>query len=510
MSGSGETDGRSLVRSAVSGIAWNWGGMVMLVGAQVGSTIASARLVSPAEFGLYAVGQAAFGLSGFFSLAAVGQGLQRRKELSHSVTGTAVTMSLGAGALFAAIMILGASLWADAWGVPDSAWVVRIFGIAAFLQAAGVVPISLIRRDLRFRSAAVMETGSLVFAMALGVALAVKFHSAASLAAGQAAGYGLLLIISALKVGHRLTPAFHPDEGKELMTFSSQVGALGFVAYLTSSLPGWFAARQFGSATLGLYSRANLLATLPGSYAVNAVYKVIYPLYGRVREDIERRNRLLEEAQVMATGLAWPAFALLAGLAPLVVHVLLGQRWAGAAPLLSLCSLGVCATIPTGLLTNFAEALGWMRILALRQVAISVAVVVALVAVSIGNGSIELMLIGVVAAQWLAYFATLTPYLGRHVLAWGRTIHEQAVHALVALGAYGVSWAAVHLTRHNSIVVQIGAGVLATALTVGSFLIFRRWIPAGRLIERRLQQVRNSTGGTAARLANPVTERDLP
>ena len=87
----------SLTRSALSGTAWNYSGAAVLVVIQVASTAATARLVEPSQFGLYATAQAAAGVFGYFTLSAVAQGLLRRPHLSPHAVGTATAISVTTG-----------------------------------------------------------------------------------------------------------------------------------------------------------------------------------------------------------------------------------------------------------------------------------------------------------------------------------------------------------------------------------------------------------------------------
>ena len=81
----------SLTRSALGGVAWTWAGSGVLVVAQIASTAATARLVAPREFGVYATAQAAAGIAGYFTMGALGSGLQRRSQLGEKTAGTAMS-----------------------------------------------------------------------------------------------------------------------------------------------------------------------------------------------------------------------------------------------------------------------------------------------------------------------------------------------------------------------------------------------------------------------------------
>jgi PST family polysaccharide transporter len=480
----------SLTRSALSGVAWNWGGMLVVVIVQIASTAATARLVSPHQFGLYAVGQGAGGIAGYFCLSTVAQGLQRRVKLGPDTIGSAYLICLVAGITVALIMVAAGSVIASVWGVEGAASVVRIFGIATFLQSGAVVPVALLRRDLRFRRAAAIETATTVLTISFSVAMAAAHHSAEAMAVGQAGGALLFLVVAQVATGKAPVLRYDAADGRELLTFSGQVSGIGLAAFLTASLPGIFIGRLFGADTLGLYSRAYMLCALPATYGSSGIYKVVYPLYGKLRDEPKRVRILLDEALVVATGIGWPAFGLLAGFAPIAVRVVLGPDWIPAEDLLPLCAAGVVAFIPVGLLTNFAEALGWMRILAVREVATGALVLVALSVGAALSVSVEGLLVGVAIATWAAYFIVIRPFFRADLLDVGRVSREQGIHGAFAVAAYLVALAVASAAANIPLVLQAalaaltGLAILALALNPRS--------PAGKIVRRRLLIARAS------------------
>jgi len=79
----------SLTESALQGVVWNYSGIAVLIVAQVASTIATARLIAPAWFGVYAAAQAASGLAAYFTFATVGLAVLRRSKLGEKTVGSA-------------------------------------------------------------------------------------------------------------------------------------------------------------------------------------------------------------------------------------------------------------------------------------------------------------------------------------------------------------------------------------------------------------------------------------
>lgn len=482
----GHSGDRSLTKAALGGVAWNSAGSGVLVLAQIASTAATARLVSPREFGFYATAQAATSLAGYFTLGALGNGIQRRTRLGPRTVGTAVVISLGMSLLVGGALFLGAGVWAHAWGVPEAASTVRLIAVTLMLTSLAIVPIALIRRNLRFGLAATIETASQVMAMGSGVALATQTHSAQSLATGQVLG-ACLLLIAAVAVGYKeLRPAFDRSDARELFTFASQVNSLGFIASVIIAAPSWFVARTFGASDLGFYSRAALIVGMPANYATKSVYSVLYPLYGRVREDMARTRTLLEEALTLTTGIGWPLFALLAGAAPVIVPTLLGDRWGPATPLIPFFALAACAYVPCGLLTNAAEAMGWMRTIFVREAILLIATAAGLTVVYLVDLDLSWVLIAVAIAQWFTYAWTLEPFVRRRGLDGERIVRTHLVHGGMALGAFATSALAARLLSGIPLSLQVAVQIVIAVGVLGTLLRGRSWIPATQVLAQRI------------------------
>jgi O-antigen/teichoic acid export membrane protein len=476
----------SLSGSALSGVAWNYTGTAVLVVAQIASTAATARLILPAEFGAYAAAQAAIGLAGYFTIATISFGILRRSELGVKTVGSALVISAGAGTLVLAALWFLAVPWADAWGIHSAVSLVRVLAFSLFFNSLASVPVALILRRLRFRAAALAETGAQVGGLTFSVLLAALLHSALALATGQVIAAFTLFIWTVVLARRDISFGYDRAEGRELFTYGSQLSVLYFGSYAANTLPSWIAGRTFGAFTLGLYSRASALANLPLTYLSAGVTKVLFPLYGRVRDDAARTKALLSEAIVLATGLTWPLFAICAGAAPVIVDVLLGARWHAATPLLQLSVLIACGAFPTGLLTNAAEALGWIRFATLRLIVFLFLLGVAVAIVeSIGLGLSEL-LVGVAIAQWTTYGITLKPFGSRGFIDSRLLLRSHFIHALVSIAVFGIALACAHFLAGMGIVAQIAGELVLTASVCGVILAGRSWYPASEVLWRRL------------------------
>ncbi len=495
----------NLSRSALTGVAANWAGSGVLVVAQIASTAATARLVAPHEFGVYATAQAASGLAGYFTMKALASGLVRRAELGPKTIGTAAALSLISSAVVTIIVCLAASPWAHAWGVPGATGVVRVVALTLFLSSVATVPLALMQRRLRFGLAATIEAASQVFGLAAGVALAVDLHSALALAVGQTLGAFALLMASGGFVIRELQVAFDRDDARELFAFAGKVNALGFSSYVSTTAPSWFAARAFGASLLGVYSRANLMIGLPVSYLANSITSVLYPLYGRVRSSVARTRVLLDEGLTLTIGFAWPAFAFVAGAAPILVRILLGARWHAAAPLVSLCALAACASLPCGLLTNAAEAFNWMRPIALRQLIFFIGIGGTLVVVWRANLSLDWLVAGVAVSQWLTYALTLRVFVQNEFLDAQVVLERQALLGVLALLVFAGTDACSHALRGAALLDQLAAQIVIMIGVLLAAFAFKAHLPQTRILERRIRVAWADEAGLEPTKYDPAT-----
>ena len=496
----------SLAKDALSGVAWNYSGTAVLVVVQIASAAATARLIVPAEFGAYAAAQAAMALASYFTLWTIGLGILRRSELAEKTAGTAFALSAATASLVVVAMWLIAVPWAAAWGIDSAALLVRVLAFALFFTSLSSIPLALVRRRLRFASAAVAETSSQIGGIIVSISLAVALHSALALAIGQVVA-GAALLVWAIALARRdLRLGFDLAEARELFTYGGQLSVLYFGFYAANWLPSWVAGRSYGAVTLGLYSRANLIVGLPLTYLTSGISKVLFPLYGRVRDDRARTRNLLSEALVLATGFSWPLFAIVAGAAPVVIDALLGPRWHAATPMLRLSALIVCAAIPISLLTNAGEALGWIRITALR-LAVFLVLLLSAITVTLGADlAFEWVLAGVAVAQWATYAIMLRTFSTRAVVHGELLVRSHLVHGAVSLVAFALALLGAWALDGTGIAAQIAAEIAITLAVFAIILTGRSWFPATEVLTRRMGGTLRSRHGLMA-LLRPESPR---
>jgi lipopolysaccharide exporter len=304
-----------------------------------GVTVVLARLLTPADYGMFALalsiqlaGQrlAELGLPA----ALIGQADEPSAEQQAAVGGAMLfTSLLVSGTLFAAAFVL-----APALGVHSEALqVIGIAGLAMSFYAARAVPTALMERHLRFGRVAMVETADTLAFNAFALAGALAGLGAFSLAGAVPAGALASLVAAWTLQAFARRPILRLDPLRPLLKFGAQMTAVqginvlrevGFVALLTA---------VGGSATAGFYAMAKRLFSFPIALT-GAVSRVSFPALSRSRG--MRAGRAASATVYTAIIAALPLALVAGGVQPLI-HVVLGDEWMPTADVVLAGSLGM-------------------------------------------------------------------------------------------------------------------------------------------------------------------------
>jgi PST family polysaccharide transporter len=330
-------------------------------------------------------------------------------------------------------------VWAAAWGAPAAGHLLRLFSLALLANTLAVVPLAVLRRNLRYRAAALAESTSQLAGMAIGVAAAFALRSPTALVLGQVAGSAVGFAWAAFAARSSLAPAFDRAAARSLLGFSTQVSGQNLVYFVIYTAPSWTVAHFYGTGELGLYSRAWVIVILPLTHLAFGLTKALYPLYPRVKGDAAATRELLTSTVGGAVASTWPAFGAVAGAAGLLVSTLLGAGWGRTAAVLPVLVAFGALNLPSVLLSNSAEAFGWMRFVWSNQAAWMAVLAVALLSAHWLGGTAIWVAGAAAASQALAHAAQLVYFARRGAIDGPRIARDYALGAGIAALAFAVA-----------------------------------------------------------------------
>ena len=332
-SGSGDT--RDLGNRIRTGFVWSalGGGSLRLASLITG--IVLARLLSPEDFGVYAV--ALMVQSILINLAELGLAADLVRHGDLKGRGPTITVvALVTSTLLAMLMWSTAGVVAGAMGAPEATGAIRVMALTIPLAGLTVVPYAQLQREFRQSRLFAIDASNMALGTTLTILLAVLGWGAMSLAIGRLAGQVLATVLQFSATRQRLRLGWRPDVARTGIRFGLPLACAGLLAWTLLNVDTVLVGRYAGVTALGFYVLAFNISSWPTSVIGTAVRAVAFPAFAQ--RSLESGERDTAGA-LRATSLVWtatvPIAASLALLAAPTVELLYGSRWLAAAPVLT-------------------------------------------------------------------------------------------------------------------------------------------------------------------------------
>jgi PST family polysaccharide transporter len=311
------------------GLAWGFVNSITMRVATLGLGIVLARLLTPREFGAFAVALVIQTILINFADLGMSADLIRNRDWKRRVP-TVASVSLLAGSALSTAMIVSAPVLASSLGSRQAAPVIAVMSLSLVIAAAGVAPFSALQREFQQSRYFFVVFASFLLGSGITVLLIVAFGwGAIALAVGklveQTCSVGLQFALT------RTKPRFGFDRAvaRSALAFGLPVCAANALSWLVLNVDYIVIGRTAGAVTLGLYVLAFNMSSWPVNALVQAVRNVALPGFSRLDRDSSTRSFVSSFALVLSAGLLVAAF--LGPLSGPLVDFVYGPRWHRAA-----------------------------------------------------------------------------------------------------------------------------------------------------------------------------------
>lgn len=496
--GDQQAERKSYGKTAKVGALWTFLRRIGTEIVGVPTTMVLARLVTPEEFGVAAVGRIFLLLAEHATQTGLPGAMVRAKVLRPEHMSTSLVFGLGTGVL-AWLGLTAAAPWlASAFDTPAIADVIPISALAFLIAPWGATARVLVVRDNRFGE---LATATWVTAIAQGltsVVLAWRGFGFWSLVYGHLAGDVAGSLAKLYFSRWRPRFAFSREALGELWSYGVARQMKNFARYLAGNVDSLVVARMLGMTALGFYDKAFVsIKRLTGRIDVGqgAQFRIL----AIIRHDRARFQRAYRKLATARTAFACPIFVGCIVVAPQLFLVLYGSAWIEAVPVFRvLCALAVLQVLTrTSALANEVVGLMWWQVL-FRTIYI------ALVAVGVYVGS----RFGILGACWGLFAAGTVGTLMVQGLAtrttglsWFR-LFEPLVPALTAAAVIGTALLGVELAMNRVLPAAGPLGLLLVQAIVAAPLhaLLLLYSPFARVRAIAAETVSDFFPGLATRL----------
>lgn len=461
--------GESLGKQVRRAVIWRSGSQILAQLVQWAATFLVIRILSPADYGLFAMTQVVMAFASMLNGYGLASGLVQRAQVSsreiRQLFGMLIVLNVGLTCAQLALAPIAAAYFRQ----PEVLPLLRVQALMYLTTPFIALPYALLSRAMDFRAQAKVNMAAAVAAAATALGGALAGLGVWTLVAAPFVLFSTRAIGMTLAARALVWPSFDFRGAGALARFGGTM-ALGQLFWFAQSQADVFiAGRWFSAHALGIYTTALFLTQIFVAKFVPPLNEVAFSAYARIQSDEAARAAAFVKAARIVMCAALPFyFGLVATAEPLVLAVL-GAKWAQAAPIVGLLALAMPFMTLQVLFAPACDAIGRPGI-AVRNGATGAVLLTIAFALGVRWGAIGL------AAAWL----------GAYPLHLALSAHR-------ALPVIGV--------RARDLALAIAPPLAAALLMAGLVMVVERLLPPLAPVPRLAVLVATGAAAYAAALA---------
>jgi len=398
-----------LKRRAVISLASSYISQFLTTAAEFVSKIVLARLIVPAQWGVFAEAMLVILAADVFTDLGLSQHIAREKKRP-----------------FGNVLLIRAALSALAIGVlellapqlrfftPAVIGPARALAPIVLIRAVGSVPTVFVDRELMVHRSLAPQFTRLSVMAGISIGLAWAGYGVWALVAGTLCSETAYTALMWLSVRRLLALDLTLKHTRALLTGSRYLFFIAIVGLLSQQGDILVTGTLLSPKIVGLYAMAVTLVQRVSKVVETAVYRVIYPMFCEVADDIEKLGRIYRFTTLAITAIETPIYFFLLFHSGFFVSALLGPKWMPMARILqALAMAGV---------SNPYATFGMEVLRATKQDRMLAVTFVSSTFVLVGGGlllTLHFGVMGMVAANYMAVSGILC------AIALLRTIRQQ-------------------------------------------------------------------------------------
>jgi lipopolysaccharide exporter len=328
------SDVRPLTASVRRGAIWVLASNLLLRLANVLLTAIVAHILSPHDFGVFAVALTAYVIVSSIADVGVSSCLFRADLDIDKLAPTVATVALVSSAIVASAMAAFAKPIAAALGSAAAAGSIRVMALAVLFAGVFAVPNAQLIREFKQDKIFLANALSFIPSTALLIILAESGGGATAFAWSRVVGQFVLGSVLIVAAPRHYRPGLSRSALSVILKFGIPLAGANLVNYTLLNVDYAFIGHLLGATELGFYMLAYTLASAPYSILGAVINNVSMPAFSRVKHD----SALLKSAMVTALRtvslIVLPMCGMTIALARPLILALYGAKWAAAANVL--------------------------------------------------------------------------------------------------------------------------------------------------------------------------------
>lgn len=277
-----------LSQIALKGIQWSSISQISRQLLQYITTLILANLLKPGDFGLMAMALVITGFIDIFKDLGTSAAVIHLAEINKVLISSIFWLNIFFGILFTLIIFFAAPIIALFFNSTDIIPILKTLSILFFILSFGILPKSLMERDLDFNGLAKIEITSVLAGSILGILLAIMNYGVWSLVFQAIVNNFVFTIL--ILINKRVFPGFEFSifEIKTVSNYSLNLVGYNIFNYFVRNADYMIIGRYLGENQLGNYYLAYKIMLYPLQSVTTIISRVLFPLYSKLKNDLNR------------------------------------------------------------------------------------------------------------------------------------------------------------------------------------------------------------------------------
>jgi O-antigen/teichoic acid export membrane protein len=325
--------------SAARAVSLTLGGQWFKYVIQLATLVVLARLLTASDYGIIAMVSSVIGIGAVLGDFWLSQAAVQRLDLTPAQASNLFWINSVVGLVLGGIVLLIGPLLVVFYHQPVLASICAVLAPTFLLSGLAAQFRAEATRAMRFRWLAIVDVASQGSALLVALIIAIAGGGYWALV-WQLVALPLSTLVM-LVLATKWRPGLPSMSGgmRGLISFGASTVATQGVNYVSSNLDSVLVGRYWGSADLGIYTRAYQLFALPIAQLAQPLTRVALPILARLT-DGEQYLRYLKRSQLVLCYLLIGVLAVVASAASPLLGVVLGPQWSGGGIYLEILAIG--------------------------------------------------------------------------------------------------------------------------------------------------------------------------
>ena len=311
-------------------------------------TIIIARILTPAQFGVFGIATLALNLLETFSETNIDQALIQRPKLTESDITTAWYIGIVRGFIIGIVLFLAAPLISQFFREPNAVIYIQMIALAPVIRNFSNPKINLYRRKLDFKKEFTLKSITTAIEVISGVAFSLWTRSPWGLVASLIAG-AIADVVSSFILMPKLTISW-PNRASavSLLRFSGWLWGSSILSYLVNEGDDIVVGKLLGTTQLAFYQNAFKVSSLPATQITGIASQAIYPAFSSIQTDKSRLVRAFKKSLYATIGITLMVSLGIILFAQPLTLLILGPQWLAVIPALKVLTIyGIVRSVAT-------------------------------------------------------------------------------------------------------------------------------------------------------------------